>query len=183
MPEYRRVRIKGSTVFITLVTFNRATILNEPTAPQLLRYVWKKVAKRLPFTTNAVCVLPDHVHMLITLPENDSNYSIRIREIKRLFTRYYLNSMKETTPRNSSRIRQKEATIWQRRFWEHTIRDEQDFTNHFDYIHFNPVKHGYVRCVGEWAWSSFHSYVKQGVYDPDWGDGLVLFEQMTNFGE
>jgi len=183
MPEYRRIRLKGSCVFITLITFNRASILVEPSALRLLRHVWKKVAKRLPFSTDAVCILPDHIHMMITLPENDSDYSIRIREIKRLFTRYYQNSIEEIAARNASRIRQKEATIWQRRFWEHTIKDEQDYENHFDYIHFNPVKHGYVRSVVEWEWSSFHRYVRQGVYEPDWGDGLIMGKIETNYGE
>lgn len=183
MPEYRRLRLNGSCIFITLVTFNRACILVEPKALQLLRHVWKKVEKRLPFLTNAVCILLDHIHMLITLPENDSDYSTRVREIKRLFTRYYKNSMEVTAPRSASRIQKREATVWQRRFWEHTIRDEQDFENHFDYIHFNPVKHGYVMCVGDWEWSSFHRYVKLGVYETDWGEGFVLSDKTLDFGE
>ncbi|MDY6846524.1 MAG: transposase, partial [Chloroflexota bacterium] len=124
MPNYKRYKIEGSTVFITMVTFKRLPILINPNSRQILRYAWRDVSKRFPFTTDAICLLPNHIHALITLPENDWNYSIRIREIKRKFTKGYLNSVGEQEKRNQSRIDKKEAAIWQRRFWEHTIRDE-----------------------------------------------------------
>ena len=126
---------------------------------------------------------PDHIHTLITLPEDDVDYSLRIRDIKRLFTTEYLAIFGETTPRNRSRINKKEASVWQRRFWEHTIRDELDYQNHFDYIHYNPVKHGLVKDVSMWAWSSFHRYVSLGVYEPGWGDGFNLRNNKVDFGE
>lgn len=169
MPNYRRVRMEGSTVFITLVTFNRYPLFLESGARDILSRAFKATAKRFPFTTDAICLLPDHLHILITLPEEDDNYSIRIREIKRLFTRYYHAKFSETGERNYSRKTKKESTIWQRRFWEHTIRDEQDYRNHFDYVHYNPVKHELVTDVISWEWSSFHNYVKLGVYEEDWG--------------
>jgi putative transposase len=183
MPEYRRVRIHGATVFITFVTYDRIPILTSLTARQILGDVWRSVAKRSPFSTDAICLLPDHIHVLITLPEDDLDYSLRIREIKRLFTAEYLSTVGEIMPRNRSHMDKKEATIWQRRFWEHTIKDEQDYQNHFDYFHYNPVKHGLVKDVSLWAWSSFHRYVSLGVYDPGWGDGFAQKTNNVDFGE
>ena len=183
MPEYRRVRVCGATVFITFVTFGRFHIFEDENVLHILYRVWNKVANRHPFTTDAICVLPDHIHTLITLPENDSNYSLRIREIKRLFTINYLADFNEIVRRDSSRISKNEATIWQRRFWEHTIRDNQDYENHFNYIHFNPVKHGLVNNVADWPWSSFHRHVKSGVYEPDWGNGEIFNNDHNHYGE
>ncbi len=158
-------------------------ILTSPTSLRILGEVWRNVADRSPFTTDAICLLPDHIHTLITLPEDDLDYSLRIREIKRLFTTEYLATCGEIVPRNRSRINKKEAAIWQRRFWEHTIKDEQDYQNHFDYIHYNPVKHGLVKDVSLWAWSSFHRYVSLGVYESGWRDGFDRGSNNVNFGE
>ena len=169
MPNYHRVRIEGATYFLTLVTFDRTPFLTTPRAREIFRGAWQNVKKRHPFTTDAICLLPDHLHILITLPEDDADYSMRIREIKRLFTRRYGSTATPSAQRNQSRIQKKEAAIWQRRFWEHTIRDERDYQNHFDYIHFNPVKHGLVKNVALWPWSSFHRYLRLGVYQQDWG--------------
>ena len=183
MPEYRRMHECGATVFITCVTFERTHIFIDEKACKILNRVWMRVTKLHPFTAEAICVLPDHIHTLLTLPENDSNYSLRIREIKRLFTNQYLAVYDEWSQRNPSRTHKKEATIWQRRFWEHTIRDEQDYENHFDYIHYNPVKHGLVNNVAEWPWSSFHRYVKAGVYAPDWSKGDIKISNSIEYGE
>ena len=183
MPEYRRMHNQGATVFITLVTYGRSPILAKNEARQILRDVWRLISKRRPFRTDAICVLPDHIHTMITLPVNDSNYSMRIREIKRLFTMNYLRIFGEEEQRNPSRIHKKEATIWQRRFWEHTIRDERDYRNHFHYIHYNPLRHGLVKNVCDWSWSSFHRYVKLGVYDSDWGQGLDVDIDRIDYGE
>ncbi len=183
MPEYRRVYMPGSTVFITMVTYQRSRIFNGETARQALRDAWKTVGKRYPFVTDAICVLPDHIHAMITLPEDDSNYSLRIREIKRLFTMRFLAESGETALPNPSRVRKKEAAVWQRRFWEHTIRDEQDYEHHFDYIHFNPVKHDLVERVVVWPWSSFHRYVGLGLYEPDWGVGELFHDDGKSYGE
>lgn len=131
---------------------------------------WKDVHKRFPFEVEAICLLPDHIHCIWTLPEEDEDYSRRWKEIKRLFTKGYLEEIGPGEYRNESRKKRGEAAIWQRRFWEHAIRDESDLSRHIDYIHFNPVKHGLVQAPRDWAWSSFHRYVKMGYYDPDWGD-------------
>ena len=135
---------------MTIVIYKRSPIFNDPRARAILRESWQEVSKRFPFTTDAICLLPDHLHTLITLPDNETNFSIRIREIKRLFTKAYLVEFGSAKARNQSRIDKNEATVWQRRFYEHTIRDEHDLNAHTDYIHYNPVKHGLVDRVSEW---------------------------------
>jgi putative transposase len=122
-----------------------------------------------PFQIDAVCLLPEHIHCIWTLPEGDVDYSMRWKEIKRTFTQAYLDQIGPGGPRNASRQKQGEAAVWQRRFWEHTLRDEEDFNRHVDYIHYNPVKHGLVNRVADWPWSSFHRYVEMGYYERDWG--------------
>jgi putative transposase len=121
---------------------------------------------------DAVCLLPEHLHCIWVLPEGDANFSVRWKEIKRLFTKGYLSQVGPGETRSASRLSRGEATIWQRRFWEHTIQDEDDLNRHRDYIHYNPVKHGLVQSVSAWQWSSFHRYVRMGHYDPDWGAGV-----------
>jgi putative transposase len=123
-----------------------------------------------PFFVDAACLLPEHLHCIWTLPEEDADYSLRWREIKRLFSHEYVRQIGEGGFRNESRQKRREVAVWQRRFWEHTLRDGQDFNRHVDYIHFNPVKHGLVKRAADWPWSSFHRYVKMGFYDPGWGE-------------
>jgi putative transposase len=183
MPEYRRIYIEGGTYFITLVTYDRQPIFSGSEARVILRNAWSNVSQRFPFITVALCLLPDHIHTLITLPENDSNYSIRIREIKRIFTRFFLAGNYQELFRNASRLHKNEASIWQRRFWEHTIFDEDDFNHHIDYIHYNPVKHGLVKKVSDWQWSSFHRYVKMGYYDKYWGSDYLNPNDPSNYGD
>ena len=183
MPEYRRAYIPGGTYFITMVTYDRVPIFANPVARGYLRDAWDDVANRFPFTTDAICLLPDHIHTVITLPENDSDYSVRIREIKRLFTKSHLSRFGNGKARNLSHQKKNEASIWQRRFWEHYIQDEKDLHAHLDYVHFNPVKHGLVKRVSDWKWSSFHRYVKMGFYEEDWGEGVENLKVGGNFGE
>jgi putative transposase len=183
MPEYRRVYIEGGTYFITMVTFDRQPIFNGSNARIILRHAWNNVSRRLPFITVAFCLLPDHLHTIMTLPEGDANYSMRIREIKRIFTRFYLAENPCQSPRSTSRNRKHEATVWQRRFWEHTILDEEDLNHHIDYIHFNPVKHGLVKNVSDWEWSSFHRYVKMGYFDVNWGSDYSISNDPSNYGD
>ncbi len=123
----------------------------------------------MPFETVAISLLPEHLHCVWTLPEYDQNYSIRWKEIKRLFTKGYLEEIGPGEDRNASRQKRGEAAIWQRRFWEHTIRDQEDFNRQIEYIHYNPVKHGLVTRVVDWPWSSFHRFAKMGLYSPEWG--------------
>ena len=182
MPEYRRSRLQGGTYFFTVVTFNRIPIFNNKEAIGCFREAWKRTQEKRPFITEAFCLLPNHMHCLWTLPKDDCDYSLRWREIKRLFTRDYGNMIGINDLRNESRINRDEATIWQRRFWEHTIRDQTDFNTHVDYIHFNPVKHGYVKNVSDWEWSTFHRYVQMGLYENNWGRDVVLSKDGM-FGE
>ena len=169
MPHYRRFFLPGGTYFFTLVTYQRRPILCSDFARDMLRAAWLDVQGRFPFTTAAVCLLPDHLHCIWTLPEDDYNYSVRWKEIKRLFSKAYGNKIIEKTPRSNSREKRGELSIWQRRFWEHTIRDEADLEKHIEYIHYNPVKHGLVENLADWPWSSFHRYVRSGYYDANWG--------------
>ncbi len=180
MPDYHRSRIAGGTYFFTLVTFNRLPILATDAARKLLRQAWVDVREKFPFTIDAVCLLPDHIHCIWILPEGDADYSVRWKEIKRLFTKGYLREVGPGEKRNKSRLSRGEAAIWQRRFWEHTIRDEEDLNRHRDYIHYNPVKHGLVQSVSAWPWSSFHRYVKMGYYQNEWGEeiGQVVKEMV-----
>lgn len=183
MPEYRRSILEGGTFFFTVVTYNRRPILTTPIAREILHSAWITVQERFPFNTDAVCLLPEHIHCIWTLPEGDSNFPVRWKEIKRLFTRDYLYQVGLGKFRNKSHQKQGEATIWQRRFWEHTIRNQEDFARHIEYIFFNPVKHGLVERVSEWPWSSFHRFVRQGFYPVEWGGSEVREERDMIFGE
>lgn len=183
MPEYRRVHLKGGIYFITIVTYDRKPIFLNNIARQILHYAWEDVVKRFPFTTVAVCLLPDHIHALIQCPETDADYPMRIREIKRLFTAGYKQQIGLPEVDTNSRASKNEAAIWQRRYWEHTIRDENDLHRHLDYIHYNPVKHGLVKNVKDWEWSSFHRYVRMGWYDADWGSEVGEKNLKGDFGE
>jgi len=183
MPEYRRVFLKGGTYFITIVTYHRVPLFKNPESRKYLHNAFVDVKSRFPFNIDAVCLLPDHIHVLMRLPEDDADYPMRIREIKRLFTKAYLKNIGPGAPRNESRQRKNEAAIWQRRYWEHFIRDENDLNTHIDYIHYNPVKHGLVNSVAEWKWSSFHRYIRSGFYDLDWGKRIAFHQEDKYFGE
>ena len=162
MPEYRRSLIGGGTFFFTVVTYDRQPILVSPEARTILHMAWDNVHQRFPFVTDAICLLPNHIHCIWTLPEGDTNYAIRWGEIKKLFTKAYHTQVGQGEQPNASRVKRGEATIWQRRFWEHTIRDQDDYQRHLDYIHYNPVKHGLVKAAADWRWSSFHRYADLG---------------------
>lgn len=162
MPNYKRSFAPGHSIFITLITFQRKYFLVDAIAQR--RAALRHVQTRHPFRLPASVVLPDHCHFLMELPEGDGDFSTRIGLFKAMFSR---SLPKKETISSASRIRRREREIWQRRFWEHTRRDESDFQRHFDYIHFNPVKHGHVsRCI-DWPYSSFRRYVEEGVYPAD----------------
>jgi putative transposase len=183
MPEYRRIWIEGGTFFFTLVTYQRRPFLTEPLSRELLHAAWENVNRRFPFTTQAICLLPDHLHCIWSLPENDRNYALRWGEIKKIFTKTWHKQIGKTWPDEFSRLKRGEGAIWQRRFWEHAIRDEQDYENHLNYIHYNPVKHRLVKSPKDWPWSSFHRYVQQGFYDRDWGADVAEEYRGINLGE
>lgn len=164
MPNYRRERIAGATCFFTVTLADRrSSLLVDEIA--LLRQVYVKASKSMPFKTVAICVLSDHLHAIWELPEDDRDYSQRWALIKSLFSR----ALSAAASVSTSKVRKREKGIWQRRFWEHRIRDEDDLARHVDYIHFNPVKHGLVAQVGDWPYSSFHRYVARGLLLVDWG--------------
>jgi len=163
--------MEGGTFFFTVVTYHHLPILSTDTARKILHRSWMDTTKRFPFETIAICLLPDHLHCIWRLPEEDNNYSVRWKEIKRLFTKEYLREIGPGEERNISHQKRHEAAIWQRRFWEHTILDEEDLETHLDYIHYNPIKHGYVTKAVDWEWSSFNRYVEKGIYDKDWIGG------------
>lgn len=171
MPNYHRSLVEGGTYFFTVVTYQRQPILTNEQSRSILRKAWMEVTNRFPFETVAVCMLPEHLHCIWRLPEGDANYAVRWREIKSRFTRRYLVEVGPGGERNPSRQKRKEAAIWQRRFWEHTIENEDDLEEHLDYIHYNPVKHGLVERAMDWPYSSFSRYVKEGIYDEGWVGG------------
>jgi putative transposase len=176
MPEYRRAKIEGATYFFTVVTYQRQPVLCLPESIDAMRDVIRNVAQRHPFQSDAWVVLPDHLHFVWTLPEGDSNYSMRWAMVKKELTKRLSPSIGADTAPSRSRQRHREGTLWQRRFWEHQIRDEQEYRAHVDYIHFNPVKHSLVGSPKEWRCSSFHRWVARGAYEEDWGcDGEVVF--------
>jgi putative transposase len=165
MTDYRRIYVSGATWFFTVNLaerkHNRLLVDNI----DALRAGFLYTQQRHPFQIEAVVILPDHLHCLWTLPEEDSDFSVRWNLLKGYFSR----SIDAGERCSESRIKRRERGIWQRRFWEHLVRDQQDFNNHVDYIHWNPVKHGHVERVCDWPHSSFHRYVKQGIYSNDWG--------------
>jgi putative transposase len=173
MPNYKRVRF-GSTYFFTVVTYQRRKFLCLEPCRELLRDVLKRAQTLYPFSIEAVVLLPEHLHCIWTLPENDTNYSMRWGWIKKEFTkraRDVVEKMVGTAHPTGSRVRHREGSIWQRRFWEHQIRDQDDYNTHVEYIHYNPVKHGLVKAPKEWEYSSFSRYVKEGICDREWGAG------------
>jgi putative transposase len=183
MPEYRRIYQNGGIYFFTLVTYRRQTIFSSWEARSLLVASIKKVQQYHPFENLAYCILPDHLHILWQMPEYDSSFSMRIGLVKRYFTKYYCKSFGALQPKTTSRLKRRESTIWQRRFWEHYIRDQEDFNRHVNYIHYNPVKHGLVNRPADWDGSTFMDYVREGVYDLGWGETYRLDENNHNFGE
>ena len=168
MPNYRRLYIPGGTYFLTIVTYCRRPLFKSPDNIDLLRTCIAKVQKQQPFKITAAVILPDHLHFIWQLPADDSNYSQRVSRLKVLFTRAYKASHPSNLEISESRHKHRESDVWQRRFWEHLIRDEADLQNHLDYIHYNPVKHELVSCPHLWSYSSFYHWVDKGRYASDW---------------
>jgi putative transposase len=178
--QYIRSRAFGGTYFITIVTYQRRPILTRPDNVMLLREIIGSVKNQYPFSIDAWVLLPDHMHCIWSLPDGDRDFSKRIGLIKSGFSKQVKPEFRFNHCASESRHKHRESTIWQRRFWEHTILDERDFRQHMDYVHFNPVKHGLVQRVVDWPYSTFHRYVQQNVYPPDWaGDAQID----GNFGE
>ena len=213
MPNYRRADMPGATYFFTLVSHRRRPILCDDAIRLALREAITTVQNKHAFDIDAWVLLPDHLHCIWTLPENDHAYSVRWSMIKRLVTQavgaHYKNDTDHGAhgapyegarqdgrvrhahheypelihPDNrvhhphvsASRLRRREGNIWQRRFWEHRVRDQADLNRCIDYLHWNPVKHQLVSRVADWPFSTFHRYVRNGIYPEDWGgEGVVV---------
>jgi putative transposase len=171
MSNYRRFYIPGGTIFLTLVTYQRYPIFSQPENVSLLRHAVANVRSEMPFEIIGAVVLPEHLHFIWNLPDNDADYSKRVGKIKVLLTKSLGNNVNLPENLSKSRRKHRESNVWQRRFWDHYIRDEVDLQIHLDYIHYNPVKHGLVSCPHLWSYSSFEKMVRNNVYDYDWGCG------------
>lgn len=169
MSNFRRAYLPGGSFFFTVTTERRARILCTETSRISLGAIIRECRQRWPFRIDAIVLLEEHLHAIWTLPPGDTHYSARWGWIKKEFTKAYLAAGGGEQARSVSRFRQRRRGVLQRRFWEHTLRDEEDYARHFDYIHYNPVKHGYVEYARDWPYSSFHRWVKRGVYTLDWG--------------
>lgn len=176
MTNYRRNFIPGGSYFFTVAIADRSSRLLVEHI-DLLRQAFRTVKHEQPFELTAVVILPEHLHCIWTLPPGDIDYPTRWKRIKAGFSR----GLPRTEPRSSSRTAKGERGIWQRRFWEHTLRDEADFRRHVDYIHYNPVKHGHAANVKAWPHSSFRRFMEQGIYPEDWA-GIPLAAS-GEFGE
>jgi len=169
MPNYRRSYVPGGTYFFTVVTQDRRPILTSATGRPCLREAILTIRRKRPFDMVAIVVLPDHLHTVWTLPPGDDEYPLRWAQIKEKFTRSFLASAGDESPVTASRTSHRERGVWQSRYWEHTCQDEDDLKRCVDYVHWNPVKHGLVKRVQDYPWSTFHRFVKEGEYDLDWG--------------
>jgi putative transposase len=167
--RYRRSVSAGGTWFFTVnLADRREDYLTRHI--DVLRQAVRQTRSRHPFEIIAMVVLPDHLHAIWALPPGDADYPLRWALIKSAFSR----GLPKTECIRDSRLAKRERGIWQRRYWEHQIRDEADLQAHVDYLHFNPVKHGYIRCVADWPFSSFHRYVRQGLLPADWAGAAVM---------
>ena len=168
MPDYIRRYAPGGTFFFTVVTHERRRLFSTSLARSFLRAAVLAVQKDYPFEMVATVLLPEHWHCVWTLPEGDRDYSKRWGLIKSHFSKRWLASGGREVHVSTARANHRERGVWQRRFWEHLIVDQQDFARHMDYIHYNSVKHGLVKCPHQWEHSSFHRWVREGIYMHNW---------------
>ncbi len=170
VPDYRRSRVPGGTYFFTVVLADRRSTLLVDRV-DALREAVRATREARPFRVDAWVVLPEHLHCIWTLPPGDSDFPGRLQAIKRRFS----GAIPAMEARSAVRARRGERGIWQRGYWEHTIRDEADYAAHMDYVHFNPVRHGHVAAPGDWPFSTFRRCLAVGMYPADWvgGDGGV----------
>ena len=173
--QYRRDFVPGGSYFFTVVTEQRRRLFADTANVMLLRQAVHSVMQKRPFTIDAIVILPDHIHCIWSLPPEDADFATRWRLIKTWFTKHLL--LQEDIRPNRARIKKCQQAIWQHRYWEHLLRDEADYQIHIDYIHYNPVKHGYVSKPVEWPFSSMKRYVKQGVLPVDWGVNGVFIPE------
>ena len=166
--RYRRLKVGAAAYFFTVVTHERRKLFLDAELVALFNASIRRIQERHPFEVEAQVVLPDHIHAIWQLPPNDADYSTRWRLVKETFTKAYLKNRRPPEVGNSRRKKQEQG-LWQRRFWEHLLRDDIDFFDHLDYIHLNPVRHGLAAAPGAWVHSTFEHWVARGVYEPHWG--------------
>jgi putative transposase len=184
MSNYRRWFVPGGTYFFTLVTYQRQPTLTSDLSRSILHEAFALVKKQRPFEQLAIVLLPDHLHLLWSLPPGDDAYAIRLKRIKEEFTTNFLRAGGQESKTTDAEKFRGQRGVWQPRFWEHTIEDAEDLEAHFDYIHWNPLKHGLVQSVDEWPWSTFHKYRAAGHYEPGWGScEPTTYESIKSFGE
>jgi len=159
--QYRRLYQEGGCYFFTLVAFKRRPIFRSPETVETLRKAFRNLRKERPFEIDAAVIMPDHLHCIWRLPEGDDNFSNRFKSIKKRFTTAYGGEA---------------GKVWQKRFWEHLIRDEEDWRRHMDYVHYNPVKHKQAQRPRDWPYSSFLRCVEKSFYPLDWGSDDISDE-------
>ncbi|HEX8323313.1 MAG TPA: transposase [Tepidisphaeraceae bacterium] len=168
MPNYRRAWRPGGTFFLTLVTHQRRPLLADAFAHKALHRAIALTRQDRPFDLIAAVLLPDHVHLVIALPPGDADLPTRVGAIKGRFSRAWLKAGRPTSGQSASRTRQQYAALWQKRYWEHSVRDENALIACCDYVHYNPVKHSHAACPHGWPWSTFHRHVRSCHYPADW---------------
>ena len=175
MPNYRRAFVPGGCWFFTVnLLERRRTLLVDHVGT--LRDAVAQTRRRYPFRVDATVVLPDHLHAVLTLPPHDADFSTRWRLIKTRFAK----GLPKQERLSAVRKKRGERGIWQRRFWEHLIRDEADYARHVEYCYINPVKHGLVTRVRDWPHASFHRDVRRGIFPEDWAGDV---DANGEFGE
>ena len=182
MSRYRR-NYSGQVYFFTVVTHQRQPILTSDFARRALREAITQTKDDLPFNVLAWVLLPDHLHTVWDFPASDTDFSTRWRRIKTAFTKRWVRERGIAVSGSASRQVRGEKGVWQRRFFEHTCRDEQDLQRCIDYVHVNPLKHKLVDRVADWPWSTFHRFVRDGHYPKDWGSSDLWYGDEFRFFE
>ena len=172
--QYRRAFLPGGAFFFTVVTAERRPLFAQQKHVATLRSAFRAVQLQRPFTLEAAVVLPDHLHCVRSLPPGDGDFSTRWRLVKTWFTKHCDSGLRAEA--GNARTAKGDSGLWQHRYWEHLLRDETDYRHHIEYIHFNPVKHGYVKAPIDWPYSSFRRYVQTGMYSADWGGDVREIE-------
>jgi len=172
--HYRRAFTPGGTLFFTVVTHQRRPLLASAVAVEVLRAAFRSVRRSRPFDIDAMVVMPDHLHCIWIMPSDDADFATRWRLIKTWFTKNSPPVLRAVP--DPARSAKSEQAVWQHRYWEHLVRDKDDYASHVDYIHYNPVKHGLVSSVSDWPYSSFSRHVAAGVYPANWGQLGMSFE-------
>ena len=169
MSRYRRAQTAGAIYFFTLVSYRRQPILCDPPVRAALHNAIVSTRTKRPFSIDAWVLLPDHLHCIWTLPPDDADFSTRWSIIKRQVSVKCREAYRRSELITASKLKHRESTLWQRRYWEHQIRDDTDYMRHVDYIHYNPIKHKVCKSLAGWPYSTFHRYVEHGFYPSNWG--------------